>query len=225
MRITVIRLVADHSRGPRFGSAGPFLGDFDVREDFLEELDFCGRGRFGIASQRNTLAIDHHHELRSLTPLGFSDCRAPFFAGMKVASTKVSSQSRIPAASSSERNALHMFLSTPVSCQSLRRRQQVDGLGYTSGRSCHRAPVLRTQRIPSRHSRSPRGGRPPLRLAGRGGICGLIFSHCLSVNIEFRIPIGSPPMSFLRETNSTYNTCFSHRYPWFVPKCKFCNHF
>jgi hypothetical protein len=56
---------------------------------------------------------------------------------------------------------------SPASVHALWRRQQVEELGYRSGplnsqdRACHRAPVLRTQRIPSRHSRGSVGGRPP----------------------------------------------------------------
>ena len=50
-----------------------------------------------------------------LASLRFSDSRAPFFAGMNVASTKDSSQSRMPCSSSSERKARHMSLRTPAS--------------------------------------------------------------------------------------------------------------
>ena len=95
-RVAVVGLVADHAlwSGPR--SARTLLGNTDVPHDFLKERDLSRRGRRGMASQRNTLAIDHHQVLCSLAPLGLSDCCAPFFAGMKVASTKASSQSRIP---------------------------------------------------------------------------------------------------------------------------------
>jgi hypothetical protein len=169
MRIAVICLVSDHSSRSRLGSAGSFFRDFDVCDDFLQEPDLSGRGRVGMASQRNTLAIDHHQVLRSLASLRFSDSRAPFFAGMNVASTKDSSQSRIPSASNSERKARHL------------------------------APVLRTQRIPCKQARSGAGGGPPSGLGGRGGINGLIFSHCSSVSIGFRALIGSPPMRLIRE--------------------------
>ena len=210
--IAVIALVADHSRGSRPWSPRPFLRDPEVRHDVLKEPDLSGRGRVGIASQRNTLAIDHHQALRSFAPLRLSDCRAPFFAGMKVASTKDSSQSRIPPSSNSERKARHISLKTPASCQSLRRRQQVDGWGYWDGRSCHLAPVLRIQRIPSKQARSSAGGRPPSGRGDLGGINGLIFSHCSSVNIGFRTLIGSPPRCVLREMHKKYKTLFHTRY-------------
>ena len=210
--IAVICLVSDHSLGSCFGSAGSLFRDFDVCDDLLQEPDLSGRGRVGMASQRNTLAIDHHQVLRSLASLRFSDGRAPFFAGMKVASTKVSSQSRTPSASNSERKARHMSLRSPVSCQSLKRLQHVEGSGYSAGRSRHLAPVLRTQRMPSKQARSSAGGRPPFGLGSRGGINGLIFSHCSSVNIGFRTLIGLPPMSLLCEIYRKYNALFRPRY-------------
>lgn len=225
MGIAVIGLVSDHSDGSRPWSPGSRLRDFDICHDLLEEPDLSGRGRVGMASQRNTLAIDHHQALRSLAPLGFSYSRAPFFAGMKVASTKDSSQSRIPSSSNSERKARHMFLNTPASYQSLRRRQHVDESGYSAGRSCHLAPVFRIQRIPSKQARSSAGGRPPFGLGGRGGINGLIFSHCSSVNIGFRTLIGSPPMSLLREIYKKYNRLISMRYHAVNTKQRFCNDF
>jgi hypothetical protein len=209
--IAIIALVADHSLGPGLWSPRPVLRDPDVLHDAFEEPDLSRRGRRGMASQRNTLAIDHHQALRSFAPLGLSDRRAPFFAGMKVASTKDSSQSRIPSSSNSERKARHISLKTPASCQCSRRRQQVEGWGYSVGRSCHLAPVLRIQRIPSKQARSSAGGRPPFGLGGLGGINGLIFSHCSSVNIGFRTLIGSPPMGVLREKALMYKNLFRSR--------------
>lgn len=211
VRIAVIGLVSDHSLGSRPWSSRPFLRDLDVCHELFEEPDLSWRGRVGMASQRNTLAIDHHQVLRSFAPLRLSDRRAPFFAGMKVASTNDSSQSRTPSSSNSERKARHISLSTPASCQSLRRRQQVEEWGYSGGRSCHLAPVLRIQRIPSKLARSSAGGRPPLGFGGRGGIKGLIFSHCSSVNIGFRTLIGSPPMCALREIAIKYKGLFHSR--------------
>jgi hypothetical protein len=209
MGIAIIGLVSDHSLGSCSWSARSLLGNPDVCHDSLKERDLSRRGRRGMASQRNTLAIDHHQVLCSLASLGLSDRRAPFFAGTKVASTNDSSQSRIPSSSNSERNARHISLSTPASSQSLRRRQHVDGWGYWSGRSFHRAPVLSIQRIPSKQARSSAGGRPPLGFRGRTGINGLIFSHCSSVNVGSRTLIGSPPISVIREKYASYKHFFN----------------
>ena len=185
-RIAVISLISDYSlwSGPR--SSGSSLGDSDLSNNLIKESDLSRRGTVGMASERNTLAIDQYQALRSLSPLGFPDSRAPFFAGKKLASTNTSSQSRMPLWSSSERKARHMSLSTSVSYHSLRRRQHVDGCGYFFGRSFHRAPVLSIQSIPSKTNRSSAGGRPPLGFLGRSGINGSIFFHCSSVRYTTR---------------------------------------
>lgn len=94
--IAIIGLVSDHSFGSCPWSSWAFFRDFDILHDALKQLDLSWRGRRGMASQRNTLAIDHHQVLCSFAPLCFPDRRAPFFAGMNVASTNASSQSRIP---------------------------------------------------------------------------------------------------------------------------------
>jgi hypothetical protein len=76
-----------------------------------------------VFSQRNTLAVDHHHPLRTLAAFGFSDARAPFFAEAKEPSAKVSSQSSLPAASSSPRNARQIVSHKSSSSQSRSRRK------------------------------------------------------------------------------------------------------
>ena len=180
-RVAVIGLVSDHSLRSGPWSSGSSFGDSDFSNNLIKQRDLSWRGTVGMASERNTLAIDQYQALRSLSPLGFPDSRAPFFAGKKLASTNTSSQSRMPLWSNSERKARHMSLRTSSSYQSLRRRQQVDGCGYFFGRSCHLAPVLSIHSIPSKTKRSSAGGRPPLGFLGRWGINGSIFFHCSSV--------------------------------------------
>lgn len=189
-RVAVVRLIADHSfrAGPR--PPRPFLGDFDLLDRRFGEPDLCRRSRVGIASQRNTLAIDHHHKLRSFSPFGFPDSRAPFFAGEKLPSMNDSSQSSTPLASSSERKALHISFRTSASYHSFRRRQHVEGCGYLSGRSFHLAPVLSIQRIPSKTKRSSALGRPPCGRGGGLGMRGSIFFHCPSVRYTTRLLTG-----------------------------------
>jgi hypothetical protein len=69
----------------------------------------------------------------------------------------------------------------PDSAQRHRRRCTVLFEPYRSGNSLHGAPVQRIHKIPSKHWRSPAGGRPPLRERFRLGRCGSIAFHCLSV--------------------------------------------
>ena len=80
-RVAIVRLVADHSFGAGPRPSRSFLGDFDLLDRRFGEPDLCWRSRVGMASQRNTLAVDHNHALRSLPPLGLSDPRALFLPG------------------------------------------------------------------------------------------------------------------------------------------------
>jgi hypothetical protein len=180
-RIAVICLVSYHSLRSGPWSSGASFGDSDFSNNLIKESDLSRRGRVGMASERNTLAIDQYHALRSLSPLGFPDSRSPFFAGKKLASTNTSSQSRMPLWSSSERKPRHMSLRTSASYHSLSRRQHVEGWEYRSGRSFHLAPVLSTHSIPSNTNRSSALGRPPFGPTGFLGIRGSIFFHCSSV--------------------------------------------
>jgi len=188
--VAVVRLVPDYSLGPGPRPPRPFFGDPDFLECLFGEPDLCRRSRVGTASQRKTLAIDHHHELCALSPLGRPDCWTPFFAGKKLPSMNDSSQSSTPLASKSERKALHISLRTSASYQCFRRRQHVDGCGYLSGRSFHRAPVLSTQSIPSNTNRSSALGRPPFGRGGGLGMRGAIFFHCSSVRYTTRLLTG-----------------------------------
>jgi hypothetical protein len=189
-RIAVVGLVSDYPLRAGPWPSGSSFGDSDLSNNRIKESDLSRRGTVGMASERNTLAIDQYQALRSLSPLGFPDSRAPFFAGKKLASTNTSSQSKMPWWSSSERKARHMSLRTSASYHSLRRRQQVEGFGYRSGRSFHRAPVLKTHSIPSNTSRSSALGRPPFRPTGFLGTRGSIFFHCSSVRYTTRLLTG-----------------------------------
>jgi hypothetical protein len=180
-RIAVVCLVSDYALRSGPWSSGTSFWDSDLSNNLIKESDLSRRGTVGMASERNTLAIDQYQALRSLSPLGFPDSRAPFLAGKKLASTNTSSQSNIPSWSNSERKARHMSLRTSSSYHSLRRRQHVEGFGYRSGRSFYLAPVLSTHSIPSNTKRSSVLGRPPFGSTGFFGIRGSILRHCSSV--------------------------------------------
>jgi hypothetical protein len=137
-----------------------------------------------VVSQRNTLAVDHHHPLRSLAFFGFSHAVAPFFAGAKLPSMKHSLQSNWPRWSSWARKALQRSSQTSCSSQSRSRRQQVEPLAYCLGTSSQGAPVRNTQRIPSNTRRSSTRGLPP-RLEGLyRGSNDSIWAHCSSVSFQ-----------------------------------------
>jgi len=155
--------------------------------DFLErgfrKRNFVRRGTFQPNSQRKTLTVDQYHPLCPLAPLGFPDGRAPFFAGAKLPSRKVSSHFSRPSSSSAPNNVRHAFNHTPSSSHCLSRRQQVEGEGNSSGKKRHAAPVCRIHKMPSKQPRFEAQGRPRLsrRRLGRGSM-GSTNSHCSSVN-------------------------------------------
>jgi hypothetical protein len=196
--IGVVSLISNQVFGSGLGTAAALARDFDRLQGFFCQSYFRRRCRGNGASQRNTLAVDHHHPLRAFPPFGFPDCGAPFFAGAKLASMKASCQSNTPAVSSWDRKLRHTCNQMSSSVQRLRRRQQVDELGYIGGKSFHGAPVRRIQRMPSRTSRLEASGRPPLGPGFSGGSNGSILAHCSSVKYLVAA-IGSPPISLLPE--------------------------
>src|ERR1700680_1545059 len=191
-------------------------GHLDRRERFFREPDFVGGRRVKLLSQRNTLAVDHHHPLRALAPLGFSDFRAPFFAGAKLPSRNDSLQSSCSRWFSSARNARQMVSQTPCSSQSRSRRQHVAGEGNSSGKSCQRAPLRRIHKIPSSTLRSLAGGLPPRGRFGNFGSKGWIFSHWASVNSRPYRAIDPPPAllpRFISHSSQTNHHSFNTLYP------------
>jgi hypothetical protein len=181
-RIGVVGAVGDYAFRLLPGTA---LGarDFDFCERGFRKRNFSRRGTFQPNSQRKTATVDQYHPLRALAALGFTDCRAPFFAGAKLPSRNVSSHFSSPSPSSAPSNARHASSHTSCSSHCFSRRQQVAGEGYLSGRNLHAAPVCNTQRMPSRQARLDAHGRPRLSLRRFGsGSRGSISSHCLSLN-------------------------------------------
>ena len=84
----------------------------------------------GMQSARNTLAVDHHHPLRSLAPLGFSDSCAPFFAGAKLPSRKRFAPVQLLALVQLAQEDAPDVQPDALLFPSRSRRQHVDGCGY-----------------------------------------------------------------------------------------------
>ena len=97
-RVGVVAAVGNHALGllPRAASASR---DADFGERGFRKRNFCRRGTFQPNSQRKTLTVDQYHPLRALATLGFTDGGAPFFAGAKLPSKKVSSHRSRPSSS------------------------------------------------------------------------------------------------------------------------------
>jgi hypothetical protein len=158
-------------------------GDADFGECGFRKRSFSRRGTLKPNSQRKTLTVDQYHPLRALATLGFADCEAPFLAGAKLPSRKLSSHFKRPFPSSAPSSARHASSQMPSSSHCFSRRQQVAGDGYWAGRNRHGAPVLSTHNMPCMQSRFEAQGRPRLSLRRFGsGNSGSISSHCSSVN-------------------------------------------
>jgi hypothetical protein len=182
-RVAIVTPVGDQAARLLPGTASPMPMSYSDRlERRLDELDLRRGSRVKVVSQRNTRAVDHHHPLRPLAPLGFADPGAPFFAGAKLPSRNDSLHFNCCCSFNSARNARQIVSQTPCSSQSRSRRQQVAGEGNSSGKSCHRAPLRRIHKMPSSTLRSGDGGRPPRGRGGRWGSKGRIFSHWASVS-------------------------------------------
>jgi len=162
-------------------------GDADLGDCGLRKIHFTRGGTFQPNSRRKTFTVDQYHPLRPLATLGLADCGAPFFAGAKLPSRKVSSHLRRPRSSSVPNSVRHAFSQMPCSCHCCNRRQHVEGEGNSSGRNRHAAPVCKTQRMPSRQARFGASGRPRLsrRRFDLGSNASIDF-HCSSVNIFCR---------------------------------------
>jgi hypothetical protein len=157
-------------------------GDADFGDCGLRKINFTRGGTFQPNSHRKTFTVDQYHPLRPVATLGFADCEAPFFAGAKLPSRKVSSHLSRPRSSSVPNSVRHAFSQTPCSCHRCNRRQQVEGEGNSSGRNRHAAPVCKIQRMPSKQARFGAGGRPRLSRRRFGlGSKGSINFHCISV--------------------------------------------
>src|SRR6266446_629272 len=192
-RVTVVTTISDQAqrllpRPPSVGSATYA----DGRERRFREPRFVRGCRTKVLSQRKTLAVDHHHPLRALAPLGFSVSGAPFLAGAKLPSRKDSLHCSCFRSLSSARNARQILSQTPCSSQSRSLRQHVAGEGNSSGKSCQRAPLRRIHKRPSSTLRSEARGRPPRRRERGRGSKGRTFSHWASVNRRPYRAIGPP---------------------------------
>jgi hypothetical protein len=181
-RVRIVCPVCDYAFGllPR-AAFRSWHADFGERG--FRKRSFSRRGTFKPNSQRKTLTVDQYHPLRALATLGFTDGCAPFFAGAKLPSKKVSSHLSRPSPSSAPSRVRHASSQTPSSSHCFSRLQQVDGEGNSSGRKRHAAPVCRIQRMPSKHARFDAHGRPRRSRRSLGwGSNGSISSQCSSVN-------------------------------------------
>ena len=151
-------------------------------QERLDQLDLSGAGTGDVDAQRCAATVDEEHDLRPLAALGLADTSPPFLAGEKVPSAIVSSQRSDFNPSSRCSSRAHACWKSPDSVHSCSRRQQVAGDGKCVGKSFQRAPLINTQRIPSRQARGGIGGRPPAWVISRTGKRSSIKCHCSSLS-------------------------------------------
>jgi hypothetical protein len=203
--IGVIASIGNDSAQMGAGASTSNAWNLHLLERSLREPAFGNlRGR-KLDSDRNALAVDHHHALRTFPATCFADCRAPFFAVMNVASRKASSQSSNRRWSSMDNNFCQAASQIPSSSHIRSQRQQVEPSGYCSGRSRHRAPVRKTQKMPSKQDRFDAHGRPrpSLRRLGSGNRGPNAF-HCASFNKTSRF--------FCLMAKGQQTTCLKRKY-------------
>ena len=181
-RKTICCPIVNQSRKAFSGTTPSLTGNSNGIKSIFYQRRFMGRCGSKLKPDRYALTICHHHKLCSLPAFGLSDAFTPFFAGENVPSAKTSSHLRRPFASNSESSFCQMSSQRPISCHSCIRRQHVLPEGKRSGISCHLAPVLRTQRIPSRQARFGARFCPPLVEARGLGRSGSRIVHCLFVS-------------------------------------------
>src|SRR5258706_13583432 len=133
--IAVVTAVGNDAQRSLPGASRSAWGHGNLCQGAFGQCHFRRTGRDQLASQRNTLAVDHHHPLRAFAPLGFADALAPFLAGAKLPSRNDSLQSSVPRWSNSERNCRQTLSQTPCSSHWRNRRQQVLALGDALGKS------------------------------------------------------------------------------------------
>jgi hypothetical protein len=192
-RVAVIATIGDETEGLLPGTPSSMPPSYpDRSERRRDELDLRRGRSVKVVSQRKTLAVDHHHPLRALAPLGLADRGAPFLAGAKLPSINDSLHRICCRSFNSPRKTRQISRHTSCSSQSRNLRQHVEGAGNSSGKSCQRAPLRKIHKMPSSTLRSFAGGRPPFGRGGRRGSRGWIFAHWASVSNRPYRAIGPP---------------------------------
>jgi len=81
------------------GTTCPRTGHLHCPQGFFGKGDLRGRGAKESTSQRNTLAVCHHHPLRTFATFGFTHAEPPFLAAAKLPSINTSLQLSFPCSS------------------------------------------------------------------------------------------------------------------------------
>jgi hypothetical protein len=191
----------------------------------LRVVDVCATENYrerDASSVRNNVALRARLSLIRRIRTG---SLAPLFAGTLAESREARSQSTwsaSPSRSSSTRcNSSH----TPASCQSRKRRQQVepDPQPISFGSISHGMPLLRTKTMPLRAARSSTRGLPPLGLGGSSGNRGSMISQSSSLtsSLLMLMSLTSTHEQVLQGTLS--GLCYASTLSWALAPLKYAS--
>jgi hypothetical protein len=166
----------------------------DAIYSLLQELgvvDVCGAEYYrerDASSVRNNMAL---RARLSLIRRIRSGLLAPLLAGTLAESREALSQSSWSASPRRSKSTRCSSSHTPASCQSRKRRQQVEPepQPISLGSISQGMPLLRTKTMPLRAARSSTRGLPPLSLGGSGGKRGSMISQSSSLTSSLLIPM------------------------------------
>jgi hypothetical protein len=135
--------------------------------------------------ERDPVSVRHKVALRarfSLIRRILASFLAPFLAGTLAESREALSQSISSASASRSSNIPSSSCHTPASCQSFKRRQQVEPepQPISLGSISQGMPLFSTKTMPVRAARSGTRGLPPLGFSGSSGNRGSLVSHSSS---------------------------------------------
>ena len=175
-RVRVVGFVADEPGGELIEEASG--------KNVFHKLALGRRSAFDRYGERKTVISGDSDDLGALAATSGTDCKAPFLALAKVASTNASSKFSLPCSCSrlaSNRSASSSF---PLRIHCWKRRWHVWNGGYFSGNSRHCAPVPSTHNTPFSTARVSCHGRPRLSDRRAPRKTGSTINHCSSVNSQ-----------------------------------------
>jgi len=169
-RIAVGRQVIQQAFG--FATRDPSI------DQVFNQRHFVMRGAGDHRGQGNSVSVDEQHDLGPFAFLGLANLGAPFFAGLNVPSAIASSQSIPRSRSSFPSRRFQASWNAPDAVHCFNRLQHVLGDGKCVGKSCHRAPVFKTHKMPSMQGRGGTRGRPPFGEGSGSANKSAMISHC-----------------------------------------------
>lgn len=187
-RVAIVAPICIHPL--RFGWTATWAtaaGEAETVKGRGQECHFRGGCRLHAYAERSTRVICQNHKLCPLTAFGLAHTLAPFLATTNIPSTKHSFQRIFLVSLSWSKNTCHRAKSVPRAAPCVRRRCTALLDPYRLGSSLHGAPVQRIHKMPSKHWRSLRAGRPPRTCRFRFGSSASIRCHCLSVTARHAI--------------------------------------